>query len=148
MRRGPPNITFTTRKKPGSPRALLILISTWLPTESEAPSINPKYALFSFVFPRTELRVFPGSSLFLAILTSVLATGDWRFAFPGDSRVLAIPIPPGDSPHVLAGHGLVVLQHNTLSKVRSWLLFWCPAPSSFSQMCGALALLVRIVQKP
>ena len=89
---------------------------TWLPTESEAPSINPKCVRFSFAFPRR--------------LASVLLP--WRFTFPGDSSVLAnttggsrfLANPPS---HVLAGRGLVVLQLNgdtiNLQKsVGSWLL--------------------------
>ena len=71
---------------------------TWLPTESEAPSINPRCVRFFFAFPR-------------------------RFAFS-----LAIPMPGDSRLAVLAaaGRGLVVLQLNDTSKVGSWLLLVPP----------------------
>ena len=88
-------------------------------------------AFFLRVSP--ALHVFPGGSLFLAILLS------WRFAFPGNSSVLAVRVSwrfpcPGDSrlaiPNMscLAGHGLVVLQ---LTQSRFLVAFGAPTPSSF-----------------
>ena len=101
------------------------LVPTWLPTESEAPSINPRCARFSFAFPRCfafrpwrftfpgDSSACPGASLFLAGYSSLLAVRvSLRFPCPGNSRVLA-------------GRGLVVLQLQL--KVGSWLLLVPPA---------------------
>ena len=103
------------------------LTPTWLPTESEAPSIYPRSRVFSSRFPgasRFPWRfAFPGDSSVLALRFS------WRFFFPGGSRFLAISVSwrfpcHGDCQHVLrlAGRGLVVLQ----LKVGSWLLLVPP----------------------
>ena len=87
------------------------------------------------------LRVFPGALLFLRFL----CPGDWRFAFPGDSRFLAIRVswrfPPGDYPHVLAGRALVVLQFNDTIKSRFLVAFGAPTPSSL------LDCLISLVNK-
>ena len=94
------------------------LMPTWLPTESEAPSINPRCARFFFAFPRR-------------FAFSLALRFSWRFFFPGGSRYLAIPVSwrfpcPDDSQHVLAGRALVVLQLQLQLKVGSWLLLVPP----------------------
>jgi len=71
-------------------------------------------ALISFAFPRQF--VFSLALRFSWRDSSVLATGDWRFAFPGDSRQ--------------AGRGLVVLQLNDTIKSRFLVAFGASAPSS------------------
>ena len=95
---------------------------TRLPTESEAPLINPRCARLFFLRVSPALHVFPGDSSVLALRFS------WRFFFPGGSRFLVITVswrfPSGDSQHVLAGRGLVVLQLQL--KVGSWLLLVPP----------------------
>ena len=92
-------------------------------------------SVFSSRFPPV-LRVFPGASLFLA---RFFCPGCWWFAFPGDSRVLAIPRLA--IPNVLAGRGLVVLTYvlagrglvvltSTSNQKSVPGCFWRPAPST------------------
>ena len=100
---------------------------TWLPTKSEAPSINPRSRVFSSRFLGASR--FPWrASLFLAILLS------WRFAFPGDSSVLAVRVSwrfpcPGDSP-VLAipntSWRAVVWSYFNFNSKSVPGCFWCP----------------------
>ena len=75
---------------------------------------------------------FPGDSPVLALRFSR------RFFCPGGSRFLAIPVfwrfPPGDSQHALSGRGLVVLQLQL--KVGSWLLLVPPR----RLVCGAISI--------
>ena len=61
------------------------LTPTWLPTESEAPLIYPRSRVFSSRFPIPD-------ALRLALRFSWAILLSWLFAFPGDSRVLAIPV--------------------------------------------------------
>ena len=91
------------------------LTPTWLPTESEAPSINPRSRVFSSCFLGASRFPRRRASLFLAILLS------WRFAFPDGSRFLAIPV-SWRFPTRLAGRGLVVLQ----LQLKVWLLLVPP----------------------
>ena len=100
------------------------LTSTWLPTESEAPSINPRCARFSFAFPR--LRVFPCFA-FPAMLLS------WRFTFPGDSSFLAVRVSwrfpcPGDSHLAIPNMSwrAVVWSYFNFNSKSVPGCFWCP----------------------
>ena len=101
-----------------------------IPTESEAPSVNPKCGCFSFAFPR--LFAF---SLALRFSWRLAICISWRLPFPGDSHVLAVPAwrfptcPGGPWFGRTSTEAMTLL--SKLFKSRFLVAFGAPAPSSY-----------------